>query len=80
MKKALHLTEGTVAHVFYTSMHTLDLTSLPKAKSQVISLLQSPEIKDKALATQYISDIQRVHNLSHLLSILTTYLSGIRVG
>ena len=80
MKKNIAYVEGTVACVLRKRQNELDLTSLPRAKASLTALLESPEIRDQALARQYIYDIQHVRNMPHLLSILGTYMTGVKVG
>ena len=81
MKKDIATIPGTVASVMRRSLKTIDFYhSLDKAKSDVIALLESAEIKDRAYANKCIHVVSQVTNMHHLMSIVTTYCNGMKVG
>lgn len=80
MKKDLIAIEGTVAHVMEKRIDEIKFYgSLTDAKNSVIAILQSPEIKQKDLAAKYIYEINQMKSMRHLMSTITTYLTGEKV-
>lgn len=82
MKKELYLTEGTVAYVMNKRMSEIEKagSSLASVKAAIINILQDPSIKQTDLAKKYMFEINRMTNLSHVFSTLTTYLTGQQMG
>lgn len=80
MKKDLVTIEGTVANVMQKRMDEINFYgTLVEAKESVINILKSDEIKQKDLALKYITEINRMKNMGHLMSTITTYLAGEKV-
>ena len=81
MKKELINIDGTVASVMNARIAEVDFNApIGIVKADVIKILQDPAIKQKDLAQRYISEISTKSNLSHLLSTIGTYLTGIKTG
>ena len=82
MKKDLTNIDGTVASVMNERLKEYDINnmSLNELKSTVIEILKDPAIKQKELAAKYIYEVSTKTNVSHLISTIATYLTGIRLG
>lgn len=81
MKKNLISIDGTVASVLNARLDEVDFTApLGCIKADIIKILQDPAIKQKDLAARYIQETSTKKSLSHLLSTVGTYLTGVRTG
>ena len=81
MKKDLLTIDGTVANVLNARMHEVNFNApIGNVKADIIKILQDPAIKQKDLAERYIREISTKTNMSHLLSTITTYLTGDKLG
>lgn len=80
MAKELAHIEGTVANVLNKRIGEINFYgSLSEAKSTIINILSSPEIKQQDLATKYKAEINKMTSMRHLMSTVTTYLTGDKV-
>ena len=82
MKKDLITIDGTIASVMSARLETVDLDnmSLAQMKEAIIDILHDPAIKQKDLAEKYIREVSTKTNVSHLISTIGTYLTGIKLG
>lgn len=81
MKKELLTIDGTVASVLNAHMEEIDWNApIGLVKADIIKILQDPAIKQKDLAERYIREVSTKTNMSHLLSTVTTYLTGMKLG
>ena len=81
MKKELLTIDGTVASVLNAHMDEIDWNaSIGIVKADIIKILQDPAIKQKDLAERYIREVSTKTNMSHILSTVTTYLTGTKLG
>ena len=81
MKKDLLTIDGTVASVLNSRLNEIDFNApIGNIKADIIKILQDPSIKQKDLAERYIREISTKTNMSHLLSTITTYLTGDKLG
>lgn len=82
MKKDLVTIDGTIASVMSARLETIDLNkmSLAQMKEAIIEILRDPAIKQKDLAEKYIREVSTKTNVSHLVSTIGTYLTGIKLG
>lgn len=81
MKKELITCDGTVANVLGARMNEINFDGgIAQIKHDVIEILHDPAIKQKDLAKRYIREVSTKTNLSHLLSTITTYLTGDKLG
>ena len=80
MKKNLYEIPGTVAFVLNKRMNEADFShGLQSAKNSICNLLKDESITDKPLAERYQREINAARNLSHVMSIFSTYLTGMKV-
>ena len=82
MKKDLVSIDGTIASVMSARLQEIDFDnmSLSQMKESVIDILRDPAIKQKDLAERYIREVSTKTNVSHLISTIGTYLTGIKLG
>lgn len=81
MKKNLHETPGTVAYALHQRMSEIDfLHGLQAAKNSICTVLKDESIHDKPLALTYQREINAAKNMSHLMSIFSAYVTGLRVS
>ena len=82
MKKDLVTVDGTIASVMNARLSEVDFDhmNLTQMKEAVIEILRDPAIKQKDLAEKYIREVSTKTNVSHLVSTIGTYLTGIRLG
>ena len=82
MKKDLINVDGTVASVMNARLAEININtmSLPELKEAIIDILKDPAIKQKDLAEKYIREVSTKTNMSHLISTIGTYLTGIKLG
>ena len=82
MKKDLTTVDGTIASVMNARLSGVNLStmSLTEMKNLVINILQDPAIKQKDIAAKYIREVSTKTNVSHLISTIGTYLTGIKLG
>ena len=82
MKHDLLTIDGTIASVMSARLKNVDLNSMSLAqmKEVVIDILRDPAIKQKDIAEKYIRQASTKTNVSHLVSTIGTYLTGIKLG
>lgn len=82
MKKDLITIDGTIASVMSARLETIDINnmSLAQMKEAIIDILRDPAIKQKDIAEKYIREVSTKTNVSHLISTIGTYLTGIKLG
>ena len=82
MRKDLVTIDGTIASVMQMRLDEIDFdhASLEQMKQGVINILRDPSIKQKDLAEKYIREVSTKTNVSHLISTIGTYLTGIKLG
>ena len=82
MKKDLINVDGTIASVMNARLHEFDFNNmnLEEMKKAVIEILHDPAIKQKDLAAKYEREVSTKTNVSHLISTIGTYLTGIKLG
>ena len=82
MKQPLVSIPGTVANVMLKELNKVDFSnmSLAEMKETVINILKNPTIKQVDLAQKYITEVNNMTNRSHLVSTVTTYITGIKLG
>lgn len=82
MKQPLVSIPGTVANVMLKELNKVDFNnmSLAEMKETVINILKNPAIKQVDLAQKYITEVNNMTNRSHLVSTVTTYITGIKLG
>ena len=82
MKKDLINVDGPVASVMNARLAEININtmSLPELKEAIIDILKDPAIKQKDLAEKYIREVSTKTNMSHLISTIGTYLTGIKLG
>lgn len=80
MSKDLALIEGTIANVLSKRVDEINFSgSLTAAKAALINILSSSEIKQKDLAAKYKTEVTKMTSMRHLMSTVTTYLTGDKV-
>lgn len=80
MAKELALIEGTVANVLNKRINEVNFYgSLAEAKNTLVNILSAPEIKQQDIATKYKAEINKMTSMRHLMSTVTTYLTGDKV-
>lgn len=81
MKKNLCEIPGTVAFVLNKRMNEIDFNhGIQSAKSSICKVLKDDSIADRPLANTYEREIMSAKNLSHVMSIFATYLTGVKVS
>lgn len=82
MRRDLVTIDGTIASVMQLRLCEIDFdhATLEQMKQGVIEILQDPSIKQRALADKYIREVSSKTNVSHLVSTIGTYLTGIKLG
>ena len=80
MKKNLCEIPGTVAFVLNKRINEIDFDhGMQRAKTSICQVLKDESIIDKPLAATYEREIATAKNMSHVISIFTTYLTGVKV-
>lgn len=80
MKKNLCEIPGTVAFVLNKRITEIDFDhGMQRAKTSICEVLKDESITDKPLAAIYQREITGARSLSHVISIFTTYLTGVKM-
>ena len=81
MKDLLSI-DGTIANVMNERINEVDFNhmTLSEMKEAILNILADPRIKQKDLAKKYMYEVSTKTNVSHLVSTVGTYLTGIQLG
>ena len=79
MKKSLDTIKGTVAYTFSRRLDEINFdVSLATMKTQIIALLNDPEITRRADAEKFIVIVNNAHNKSQLISTVAAFATGMK--
>lgn len=81
LKESRDLTkfDGTIAKLLADNMSKLsNITDVNELKSKIIDLLDSSAIKDKKAVVDFKTRIDKIKNISSLISTIATYITGMK--
>lgn len=81
LKESRDLTkfDGTIAKLLADNMSKLsNITDVNELKSKIVDLLDSSAIKDKKAVADFKTRIDKIKNISSLISTIATYITGMK--
>lgn len=81
LKESRDLTkfDGTIAKLLADNMSKLsNITDVNELKSKIVDLLDSSAIKDKKAVVDFKTRIDKIKNISSLISTIATYITGMK--
>lgn len=71
--------DGTIAKLLADNMSKLsNITDVNELKSKIVDLLDSSAIKDKKAVADFKTRIDKIKNISSLISTIATYITGMK--